>query len=72
MRTILCSLVLGVALLSSTGCILPIYSADPQRRAEQLMNESEGLRQIKGEWERLWLIDMPTNMTPERVHGGVV
>ena len=72
MRTALYALLLGAVLLSSTGCIVPIYSADPQRRATQLINESEGLRQIQGEYERFWFLDMPTHMTPDRTHGGII
>jgi uncharacterized protein (TIGR03067 family) len=41
-----------------------------QLRIEQL-NQSEDLRQIEYEWERLWFTDNPSHLTPERIHGGV-
>ncbi|MBY0231263.1 MAG: hypothetical protein K2W96_18430 [Gemmataceae bacterium] len=57
--------------LGSTGCFLNRYSADPNRRMLQLINESEDLRQIEGEVTRFWMNDQPSHLTPERVHGGV-
>lgn len=71
MRNLLLSFLLGTLVLGSTGCLIPIYSADPQKRAEQLINESEGMRQIQNECERFWMIDMPSHMTPDRIHGGI-
>jgi hypothetical protein len=49
-----------------------MYSALPQRRAEQLVYTSENLRLLIQEWERFWMIDQPDHMTPYRVHGGVI
>lgn len=57
--------------LSSTGCILNIYSSDPNRRMQQMLNISEGLRQIEDEWDRIWFTDQPSHLTPIRVHGGI-
>jgi len=57
--------------LSSTGCILNIYSSDPNRRMQQMLNISEGLRQIQDEWDRFWFTDQPSHLTPIRVHGGI-
>ena len=57
--------------LSNTGCLINIYSSDPNRRMVELMNNSEDLRQIDYEWERIWFTDQPSHMTPERVHGGI-
>jgi hypothetical protein len=54
------------------GCALPIYSAKPSKRAEQLIYTSENLRGIVQEWERFWFLDQPDHMTPYRVHGGVI
>jgi hypothetical protein len=56
---------------SNTGCLINIYSADPNRRMDELLNTSEDLRQIENEWERIWFTDQPSHMTPERVHGGI-
>lgn len=72
MRRLLIALLLGVVLTSNTGCILPIYSADPIRRTRQLIFTSEDLRSFLNEWERIWFLDQPDHMTPFRVHGGVI
>ena len=62
----------AVALATSTGCLIPMYSGDPVRRAEQLLYTSEDLRQITDEWERIWFLDQPSHMTMYRTHGGVL
>jgi hypothetical protein len=72
MRRFLCALLLGLALSSNVGCILPIYSGDPVERAEQLIFTSEDLRTILMEWERFWFLDQPSHMSFQRVHGGVI
>lgn len=43
---------------------LPIYSADPARRARQLGVTSENLRAMHDEWERIWFLDQPSGLTP--------
>jgi len=60
------------SLMPMVGCIIPAYSAIPQRRAEQLIYTSENLRALVQEWERFWFLDQPDHMTPFRVHGGVI
>ena len=55
----------------NTGCILPLYSPDPNERLKEELNQSENLRQIRQEWERFWLVDQPSHLTPDRVHGGI-
>ena len=71
MRRFLClSAVMGLV-LSNCGCLINIYSSDPNRRMHELLNTSEDLRQIEYEWERIWFTDQPSHMTPERVHGGI-
>ena len=72
MRRIICTALLGLALSSSTGCILPIYSGDPIRRAKQLIITSENLRLIEDDWERIWFLDQPNHLTPYRTHGGII
>ena len=73
MRRQLClMLLICSALVPMVGCILPAYSALPQRRAEQLIYTSENLRALVQEWERFWFMDQPDHMTPWRVHGGVI
>ena len=57
--------------LSSPGCLINQYSSDPNRRVNELINNSEDLRQMEYEWERIWFNDEPSHLTPERVHGGI-
>lgn len=63
--------VVACCVLSNVGCFLNIYSSDPTRRITELLNNSEDLRQIEYEWERIWFTDQPSHLTPERVHGGI-
>jgi len=72
MRRLIFSALLGVAVSSSVGCFIPIYSGDPVRRTDQLIFTSEDLRAIQNTWERIWFLDQPDHMTPQRVHGGVI
>ena len=72
MRRLITAILLAVALSTSTGCFLPIYSGDPARRAEQLIFTSEDLRCFNEQWERIWFLDQPDHMSPRRVHGGVI
>lgn len=66
-------LLMVVAVLStSSGCLIPLYSGDPVRRAQQLIYTSEDLRAITDEWERIWFLDQPSHMTPWRTHGGIL
>ena len=72
MRRLVLILLLAAATTSNLGCILPIYSGDPQRRTRQLMYTSEDLRLLLDDWERIWFLDQPTHLTPYRTHGGVI
>ncbi len=72
MRRWICAALLLASMTAATGCVLPIYSALPERRAEQMVYTSENLRLLLQEWERFWFIDQPDHMTPYRVHGGVI
>ncbi len=72
MRRLIFSALLGVAVTSSVGCFIPIYSGDPVRRTDQLIFTSEDLRAMQNTWERIWFLDQPDHMTPQRVHGGVI
>jgi hypothetical protein len=65
-------IVIAVVALTNTGCILNQYSSDPKVRSEQLINQSEDLRQIEGTWRRFWFNDMPSHLTFERLDGGIV
>jgi hypothetical protein len=72
MRRILLALIAAASLALNTGCLIPMYSADPARRAQQLIFTSEDLRAILDEWERIWFLDQPSHMTPLRTHGGII
>ena len=72
MRKLLLATVLGLGLASSTGCLVPLYSADPVRRTQQLIFSSEDLRHLLDDWERIWMLDMPSHLTPYRTHGGLI
>ena len=72
MRRLVFATLLAGVLSSSTGCFLPIYSGDPAQRTQQMIFTSEDLRQLLLEWERIWFLDMPSHMAPNRVHGGII
>jgi hypothetical protein len=57
--------------LANTGCFINMWSSDPNERLQEELNASENLRQVKGEWRRFWLIDQPSHLTPNRIHGGI-
>ena len=71
MRKLVLGAMAAVCLLSNLGCVVPIYSPDRTRRMDQLLSTSENLRMVTDEWERAWLLDMPSHLTPNRVHGGL-
>lgn len=72
MRRTLILAVGSVIAMANTGCLINQYSGDPVVRTDQLLNQSEDLRQLGQEWRRIWFNDMPSHMTPERVHGGII
>ena len=66
MRKVLMAFVAAAWLMTGAGCLIPLYSADPARRAQELIFTSEDLRAILDEWERIWFLDQPSHMTPLR------
>jgi hypothetical protein len=72
LQKLLLTVLLGFILVASTGCLIPLYSGDPTRRNQELIYNSENLRLMQDEWERLWLLDQPSHMTPFRTHGGII
>jgi len=72
MRRVLLGLTLSLCLGVCSGCIVPIYSADPPTRTQELIFTSENLRQIMEEWQRIWFLDQPSHLTPYRTHGGLI
>lgn len=72
MRRLAYVALLTLALSSSAGCVIPIFSGDPNTRTRQLIFTSENFRAILQQWERIWFLDQPDHMTPQRTHGGVI
>ncbi len=71
MRRVLLSVAAAGLILGNTGCFINIYTSNPNRRILELLNNSEDLRQIEYEWERIWFTDHPSHLTPERVDGAI-
>lgn len=72
MRKLLLVAALALSLGATTGCIIPAYSGDPARRAQQLLFTSENLRLLLDDWERAWFLDQPSHCSPYRTHGGII
>ena len=72
MRYFLLACLLAFAAMTATGCILPAYSGDPQRRIKQEMYDAENLRQAELEWERMWMVDKPSGLTQDRLSGAIM
>ena len=72
MRKLLLGTTLAGLLALQAGCLLPAYSADPARRAQQLIFTSEDLRSFLDAWERIWFLDQPSHLKPHRTHGGII
>jgi hypothetical protein len=70
-RLLIAALMLA-SMTVQVGCIVPIFSSQPDVRARQLIFVSEGYRHIPEIWERIWGLDMPDVATPYRTHGGVI
>ncbi len=66
--SLLCAAIVGV----QVGCIVPIWSPNPDHRVRQLIYQSESFRHIPEIWDRIWGFDMPDLATPYRTHGGVI
>jgi hypothetical protein len=71
MKRLLFLAAVSTVLVSNIGCFINEYNSDPNLRMKELVNQSENLRQIQYEWERIWFTDMPSHLTPERVNGGI-
>jgi hypothetical protein len=71
MKRLLLLAAVSTLIVTNVGCFLNAYNSDPELRTKELINQSENLRQIQYEWERIWFTDMPSHLTPERVDGGI-
>lgn len=72
MRRLVMAAILALPLVTTSGCILPIYSGDPAVRTQELIFTSENLRLILEEWQRIWFLDQPSHLSPYRTHGGII
>jgi hypothetical protein len=72
MRNLLLAVTCLLLISTTTGCLIPLYSADPRRRTQESMYTSEGLRMLLDEWERVWFLDQPSHTSPYRTHGGII
>jgi hypothetical protein len=61
----------GAVRQSSATSVSNPHPDDPNGRTEQLLFESEDLRQIHEEVRRFWMNDGPSHMTYQRVYGGI-
>jgi hypothetical protein len=71
MRKALMLILMAGWAISTSGCFINQYSSDPNTRTNQLLNQSEDLRQLEYEWRRIWFNDQPSHLSPERTHGGI-
>jgi len=62
---------LALLAISPTGCLINAYPSNPNDRVKGLLNQSEDLRLLKEEWKRIWFLDHPSHLTPERIDGGI-
>ncbi|MBC8871710.1 MAG: hypothetical protein H8E44_19965 [Planctomycetes bacterium] len=71
--TLVAILLLGPVIAGSV-MPLPDFAREwmPKRRSVQLIFTSEDLLELQKTWERIWFLDQPDKMTPERTNGGVI
>jgi hypothetical protein len=71
-RKLILGAIAFIGLTANSGCLINQYSSEPTVRMQQLLYQSEDLRQIGQEWRRFWFNDQPSHLTPERIHGGII
>lgn len=47
------------------------FAPDPNVRIQQLLEQTEDLRQIGPDWRDFWFHQTPSHLTPERIHGAI-
>lgn len=72
-RKLILGLIAVVGLMSNVGCGIPFnrYDSDPNYRTQQLLNESEDLRQAREEIHRFWMNNQSSVLTYERTSGAI-
>ena len=68
-RVIFTGLLAIIMTTSFAGCFVNEYSADPIRRYRQLFYQSEDLRLLEDDFERFWMLDQPSTLSPKFYHG---
>ena len=68
-RLFLAGILTAAAATSATGCFLNAYTAEPIRRYQQLLFQSEDLRLLRDDYERFWMLDRPSALSLKRYHG---
>ena len=72
MRRLLWTCLICLSLSTTAGCFIPAFSGDPTTRTREMIFVSENMRMILQEWQRFWLLEQPSHLTPFRTHGGIV
>jgi hypothetical protein len=63
MRRPIALVLLTLVGFSTSGCLVNQYSSDPTQRTQELLKQSEDLRAMQDEWQRVWT-DSPQPMPP--------
>jgi hypothetical protein len=71
MRRYLFLAALALVGLGNAGCFVNAYSPEPTERTEQLIYQSENLRQMQREKRVFWMTDSPSHLTPEHLDGHI-
>ncbi|REJ79787.1 MAG: hypothetical protein DWQ34_10535 [Planctomycetota bacterium] len=72
MRKLMILGILAASISVQSGCIVPIWNANPDIRTRELIYTSESYRHATEIWERVWFLEAPDYATPYRTHGGVI
>jgi len=57
--------------LSTVGCLPGRNSSEPNERMQQLLNDSENLRQGQTDVNHLYMTDQPSHLTGDRLNGAI-
>ena len=72
MRKVFWAIAAAGMLAVNTGCLIPMYSADPARRAQELIFTSEDLRNFSTNGNASGSSTSRATLTPMRTHGGII
>jgi hypothetical protein len=57
--------------LGNVGCLPGRNSSDPNERMQQLLNDSENLRQSRTDVNHAFMTDQPSHLTGDRLNGAI-